>query len=459
MTKGAQQQKNHVGGSEMAEQAVLGAVLLRGASALAEVKDILRPSDFAVSFHQHVYSAMLACDRRGDAVDLLTVMEAMKREGAVDDPAALSRLTDGVPNMTNVGHYATIVLDYSVRRGVLRQAQIAQAEILSGGDTGSIIEAVESGLREEAGRRPSRWVQPFEEHLAGVMDEAEARERMEEGSTSGLPSGFGALDAMTGGWSAGDLVIIAGRPSQGKTALACNMATHAALSGRKVAIVSLEMTARALCRRILFSHAGVPERRARQAGLTGDDWAALSVSFTALRKAAIYVDEARGGTVDKIAARCARLKRERGLDMVVVDYLQLVSPSRRSDNRANDVGEVARGLKDIAMQLDVPVLAAAQVNRASTDRTNQRPRLSDLKESGAIEEAADVVAFIHRPEQYKQQAGEVVPREMRGVAEIIISKQRNGPTGIIQLAWRAECVRFDPASTTAGRMPYKDETE
>ena len=429
-----------------AERAVLGAILL-DPNALLMVLEKVREEEFYVEAHRLIYATCLALHERGQAVDLLTVTNYLREQGQLErvgGAAYLSSMVDALPDVANATHYGEIVHDKSVKRRLIVAAQ----KILTtcSMDHGEAREAVESAQRDV--------YHIAEDTLAGgllhIRGLAETElKNIEESRSSGsaltgLDTGYIRLNEMTSGFQNKDLVILAARPSMGKTSLGVNICTHAALRGKKkVAIFSLEMSAEQLVRRMLSAEGRVDQKRLSGGYLAKSDWPKLEMASQALQDADIWVDDSPGITVLELSAKARRLKQERGLDLVMVDYLQLMSGGSRFSSRNEEVSAISRGLKGVAKDLDLPLLVLSQLSRQPERRGgDHRPQLSDLRESGSIEQDADVVMFIIRPSVYDRETED--PRK----AELIIAKQRNGPIGDIDLVFQHEFTRFENADTS-----------
>jgi len=429
-----------------AERAVLGAILL-DPSALLMVIEKVRDEEFYIEAHRLIYATCLALHERGQAVDLLTVTNYLREQGQLErvgGASYLSSMVDALPDVANVTHYGEIVHDKSVKRRLIVAAQ----KILTtcSMDHGEAREAVESAQRDVYNIAEDTLAGGLQ-HIRGLA-ETELQNIEESRSTgsslTGIDTGFVRLNELTSGLQSKDLVILAGRPSMGKTSLGVNVCTHAALrTEKKVAIFSLEMSAQQLVRRMLSAEGRVDQKRLSGGYLAKSDWPKLEMAAQALQDANIWVDDSPGITVLELSAKARRLKTEQGLDLVMVDYLQLMSGGSRFSSRNEEVSAISRGLKAIAKDLDVPLLVLSQLSRQPERRGgDHRPQLSDLRESGSIEQDADVVMFILRPSVYDREVED--PRK----AELIIAKQRNGPIGDIDLVFQHEFTRFENADTS-----------
>ena len=439
-----------------AERSILGAVLLDN-HALNAAVERLRSEDFFLPQHRHIFERMVQLGEKQQAIDTITLMEDLARSGALEAAggvAYLSQLADGLPRATNVDHYARIVKEKAILRSLIYSASAIQEQALAAGDDADVIlDRAESTIFQLAEDRVKAG-------LIGVKDLVkESFDRLEkifsEGRRiTGLATGYAGLDNETAGLQPSELIILAARPSMGKTALALNMAENVALRQREpVAIFSLEMSKESLLLRLLASHARVDAHKFRTGHMNRDDWGHVTKSLAELGEAPIWIDDSASSTVLEMGAKARRLKRDRGLSLVIVDYIQLVVPStnRRNSNRQEEVSSISRALKALAKELKVPVVVLSQLTRAP-EREDRKPQLADLRESGAIEQDADVVLFINRPNFYKTDMAE----EDRAKAEIIIAKQRNGPTGNLNFVFLSRHTRFEEAAPDAWSSSGED---
>jgi len=432
-----------------AERSILGAVLLDNHALNAAVQ-ILRSEDFFLSQHRHIFERMVQLSEKQQAIDTITLMEDLARRGeleAAGGVAYLSQLADGLPRVTNVDHYSRIVKEKSILRGLIHStAAIQEQAFASGEDADVILDRAESKIFQLAEDRVKAG-------LIGVKDLVkDGFERLEkifsEGRRiTGLATGYAGLDNETAGLQPSELIILAARPSMGKTALALNIAENVGLRQREpVAIFSLEMSKESLLLRLLASEARVDAHKFRTGHMSRDDWGKVTSALANLGEAPIWIDDSASSTVLEMGAKARRLKRDRGLSLMIVDYLQLVVPtgSGRQTNRQEEVSSMSRALKGLAKELKVPIIVLSQLTRAP-EREDRKPQLADLRESGAIEQDADVVLFINRPNFYKTD----LPEEDRAKAELIIAKQRNGPTGLLNFVFLARHTRFEEAAPDA----------
>ena len=422
-----------------AERAVLGAVLIDN-DALFTVMEILVPSDFHQPSHRLLFSTMLDLSERGEPIDIVILADRLRSGGNLDKaggPDYLPTLADEVPTSAGVGNYAKIVKEKSVLRHLIEAStDIVQDCFESAGEVDELIDEAERRIFAISEQRIRTGFLSMKEIVKSSFKTIESLYEKKEHIT-GVASGFADIDDLTSGFQPSDLVIIAGRPSMGKTAFALNIAQQAALKSKKtVAIFSLEMAKEQLVMRMLCSEARIDAHRLRSGFLGTTDWPKLSTAAGRLAEASIFIDDTPAISSMEMRAKARRLKADKGLDLLIVDYLQLMS-GRRSDNREQEISEISRSCKALAKELAVPVLALSQLNRGVESRQDKRPILADLRESGAIEQDADVIIFIYRDEVYNKESMD------KGVAEIIIGKQRNGPVGIRKLTWMDKYTRFE----------------
>ena len=435
------------------EKSVLGAMLIER-EAIPQVVEILPPDAFYDAKHQHIYEAVQDLFERGNPVDLVTLTEELKRRDELDDvggPYYLTELTTEVASAANVEYHARIIAEKSLLRkmietmtSVVRQAYDPSA------DAFELLDEAESKIFQISDNQLRRAAAPMNKVVKDTFEHLEAIHGQDSGIT-GVPSGFPRLDDLTSGWQASDLIIIAARPSMGKTAFSLAAAQNAAThpdEATGVAVFSLEMGAQQLAQRMLTSQARVDAHKARTGRMADDDWQRLARAAGQLSDADIYIDDTPGLSVLELRAKCRRLKAEHDIGLVVVDYLQLMQASganlRSGANREQEIAHISRSLKGLAKELNLPVIALSQLNRAVENRGgDKRPQLSDLRESGSIEQDADVVAFIYRAERYGITVDEQ-GNSTEGIAEIIIGKQRNGPIGNVELAFVKQYARFEP---------------
>jgi len=428
-----------------AELSILGGILLDN-DAINAVLELLSPDDFYREQHRKIFNSMVTIAEKGEPVDLITLNDALKVTGVLDEvggPAYIASLADGVPTAANIVYYAKIVKEKAVLRGLINTAtEIVTKGYEESSDVDTFLDYAETRIFEisENKVRPSFYeIKSIVKDSFKTIEELYGRKDM----VTGVPTGFKKLDNMTSGFQRSDLIIIAGRPSMGKTAFCLNVALNSVkeeYEGRKpVAIFSLEMSKEQLVTRMLCSEARVDAGRLRGGFLAESDWPKLTRAAGVLSESPIFIDDTPAISVLEMRAKARRLKADKGLGMVIVDYLQLMRGRDAMKSREQEISEISRSLKALAKELHVPVIALSQLSRAVEQRGgDKRPMLSDLRESGSIEQDADVVLFVFREEFYKRD-----DEELKGLAEIIIGKQRNGPVGMVKLAWLSEFTRFE----------------
>jgi len=426
-----------------AEQSVLGGVLIED-RAITKVLDILTPQDFYREGHRKVFSAMMELFDKNEPVDFITLTEALKKKGTLEESGGIGYITslvDNVPTAANIQYYAKIVKEKAILRGLIA----ASSEIIADSyeakrDVDELLEKAESKIFEISEHKIKQPFSPIQKLVPETMNIIEHLYHKDLEIT-GVPTGFKDIDDMTAGLQPSDLIIIAGRPSMGKTALALNIALNAAFKHKvPVAIFSLEMSKEQLVMRMLASEARIELNRIRTGKFMADQWTKLTRAAGILLETNIYIDDSSGLNPLEMRAKARRLKVEADIGLVVVDYLQLMTGMGRAERRDLEISEISRSLKAMAKELKVPVVALSQLSRAVESRESKRPMLADLRESGAIEQDADVIAFIYRDEVYNPNTND------KGIAEIIIGKQRNGPTGTTRLTFINEHTRFEDHS-------------
>ncbi len=427
--------------AEEAERSVLGAILVDNQQYEC-AREILTAGAFYSRRNRRIFEALQQLVESGTALDVVTLKAELERAGALGEiggPAYLAELLEGVPRSANVEHYARIVKEKGMLRELIRCAQGILASALAAREpTEQLLDEAEKSIFRVAEQRLRSGFLPIsvtaEQSLKAIEELTRRRELI-----TGVPTGFRQLDELTAGLQRGDLVIIAARPSMGKTSLALNICTHAALGhGRTVGVFSLEMSHQQLFFRMLCSEGHVDAHRLRTGRVDREEWQGIIKEFGRLSAAPIYVDDTPGIGVMEMRAKARRLKRERGLDLLIVDYLQLMRGRERYENRQQEISDISRSLKELAKELELPVVALSQLSRAPEQRGgDRRPQLSDLRESGAIEQDADVVMFLFREELYKRD-----DPDLKGKAELIIGKQRNGPTGTVPLTFIRDYTQF-----------------
>ena len=425
-----------------AEQTVLGTILLQEHSIL-KVAEILSPEDFYRDAHKTIYRAMLDLFERREPHDLITVADLLgsrnKLEG-IGGAAYLASLTDLIPFSGPLVHHAELIRKKSILRQLIQtSSEVAARCYEDQDDIDALVDEAEKTIFEIAQSKKKQGFQPMSDVVPKAFDRiTQLFDRQEQ--ITGIATGYTELDRMTAGLQPADLIIIAGRPSMGKTALAMNIVQHVAVADRiPVAVFSLEMSVEQLALRMLCSIGRIDSQRIRTGRLIEKDWPDLTRATGMLTESPIFIDDTAGIGVLEMRAKARRLKSEHELGLVVVDYLQLMQGRAKTENRTQEISDISRSLKAMAKELEVPVIALSQLNRGLESRTDKRPQLSDLRESGAIEQDADVIGFIYRDEVYNK--AEDNPN--RGLAEIIIGKQRNGPTGIVKLTFRADITTFE----------------
>ena len=426
-----------------AEQSVLGGLML-DSEAWDLVADRVTEGDFYRHGHQVIFDAIRSLQDRAEPCDVITLSESLQARGKIEEAGGLTylgELAQGTPSSANIAAYADIVRERSITRQLTQVgARITEAGFNSEGrSVADLLDYAEQQVFDIAdkGAKGKKGFVAIEQVLPEVIEQLDELFNS-DGKLTGLSTGFSDLDEKTAGLQKGDLIIVAARPSMGKTALAMNLAENVAIREREpVAIFSMEMPAKQLANRLLASLGRVDTKRLRTGDLSEDDWPRITSAVTLLSEAPIYIDDTPALSPMELRARVRRLKRQHGLGMIVVDYLQLMQVSGKSDNRTAEISEISRTLKSLAKEMEVPVVALSQLNRALEQRPDKRPKMADLRESGAIEQDADLILFIYRDEVYNEDS------EAAGTAEIIIAKQRNGPIGTLRLAFVGQYTRFE----------------
>lgn len=422
-----------------AEQAVLGSVLIEP-SAFIPINERLKMEDFYRQAHQKLFQVMHDLAGKGEPVDLVTLAAELQKKKLLEEIGGIPYLTElagSVPTAANVEYYAKIVEEKSILRRLIRTAtQIAMLGYVGGEDATQIVDEAEKKILEISKRRIRGGFVPIRDVLMESYQQIESM-HFNKGQLSGISTGFVDVDRMTSGLKGSDLIIIAARPSMGKTALALNLAQNVAVrSGKTVAIFNLEMSASQMVMRMLAAEGNIDAQAFRTGNLSEEDWEKLTMAISSLSEAPIYIDDNPGVTVFDIRSKLRRLQAEHGLGLVVIDYLQLITGSRSGDSRQQEITEISRSLKLMAREFDVPIIALSQLSRAVEQRQDKRPMLSDLRESGAIEQDADLVAFLYRDDYYNEDS------EKKNIAELIIGKQRNGPVGKVELLFLKNYNKF-----------------
>ena len=430
-----------------AERSILGAILLDNHALNAAIEN-LKPEDFFLEQHRRVFNQMIALGEAQQAIDLVTLTESLHRVGELESSGGapyLAALADGMPRVSNVEYYARIVREKALLRNLIHATHNIQQRALEGEDgADTILDNAESSIFAIAEDRIKAGLIPVKDI---VRDNFERLEKIfrEGKSITGVSTGYTELDKLLSGLQPSELLILAARPSQGKTALALNFAENIAIrAGQPVAFFSLEMSKESLLQRLVASVAQIDAHKFRSGHLSREDWRRMTEALGTISSAPLWIDDAGSTSVLEIGAKARRLKRDKGLAMVVVDYLQLITGRGRFSNRQEEVSSISRGLKGLAKELQLPVLVLSQLTRAP-EREERGPQLSDLRESGAIEQDADVVMFIYRPHWSRMEAS---PEE-RDQAEIQVAKQRNGPTDKVRFVFRSRLTRFEEAAPDA----------
>lgn len=423
-----------------AEMAVLGSMLIDD-EAISVAVELLNKDYFYRDTHKKIFEAVSALYNAGKAVDLITLTDELKRNGTIDEIGGVSYLTllvNSVPTAANIKHYASIVKEKSILRALINNAtKIVTMCYESDGNVDEVVDNAERFIFEVSDRRPQSTFLHLKEI---IKDSIETIDRLyqKKAHVTGVPSGFIDFDIKTSGLQSSDLIVVAGRPSMGKSAFALSIAEYAGVVERiPLAFFSLEMSKEQLVQRMLCAHAKVDAHKVRTGYLATSDWPRLTAAAGKLSEAPIFIDDSPAISVMELRAKARRLKAHQDIQLIVLDYLQLMRGSSHAENRQQEISDISRSLKALARELNVPIVAISQLSRAVESRTDHRPQLSDLRESGAIEQDADVVVLILREEYYNPAP------DNQGIAEIIIAKQRNGPVGSIKLSFIKEYTRFE----------------
>lgn len=438
-----------------AEQSVLGAIII-DPNLINTTQEVLLPESFYRGAHQHIFRAMMNLSENQGEIDVVTLMDQLTKDGALSEaggPQYLAELSNNVPTTRNIQYYTNIVANLSLKRKLIQTADsIANDGYDNELELDAILSDAERRILELSSNRQSDGFKDIRDVLGQVYETAEELDQ-NSGQTPGIPTGYRDLDQMTAGFNRNDLIILAARPSVGKTAFALNIAQKVATheGSYTVGIFSLEMGADQLATRMICSSGNVDSNRLRTGTMTEEDWNRFTIAVGKLSRTKIFIDDTPGIRITDLRSKCRRLKQEHGLDMIVIDYLQLLqgSGSRFSDNRQQEVSEISRTLKAIARELECPVIALSQLSRGVEQRQDKRPMMSDIRESGSIEQDADIVAFLYRDDYYNRGEGEDDDGNMEpqsndenGEIEIIIAKQRNGPTGTVKLHFMKQYNKF-----------------
>ncbi|MBI4839738.1 MAG: replicative DNA helicase [candidate division NC10 bacterium] len=429
-----------------AEISVLGAVL-QDPGALLKTMEVLRPADFYKEAHRKIFSTCIDLFERNEPVDLVTLANELMRRKQLEEvggASSLSALVDAVPTAANVAYHARIVKDKALLYALIQKATaVVSRAYADKEDVDEVLDWAEQQIFEISQDKVSRSFVPVKSVLKGTFQLIE-KLYDRKSHVTGVPTGFKKFDEMTAGLQPSELIVVAGRPSMGKTSFCLNIAQHAAITeGIRVAIFSLEMSKEQLVQRMLCSVAKVDSHKLRTGFLSDADWPRLTTGAGILSESPIFIDDTPGISLLEMRAKARRLKAEQELGLVIIDYLQLISGRGRAESRQQEISEISRSLKAMAKDLNVPVVALSQLSRAVEARQPPRPQLSDLRESGAIEQDADVVTFLYRPAFYRVRKDEEGDESEDNTTEVIIGKQRNGPTGTVYLAFKREYTRFE----------------
>ncbi len=422
-----------------AEQSVIGSMII-DKHAIAKVMESLEEEDFYRDAHKTIFKTILEMFKNDTPVDLLTLLEYLKSTDMLEKAGGVTYITElsaSVPTTANLSAYIKIVSDKSTLRKLIKASTAIIEESYNKQDkVEDVVDVAEKKIFNIAEKRTSKDFEVLSDVLERGFLEIE-KIFNNKGEVTGVGSGFKDLDTMTSGFQPGDMILIAARPSMGKTTFALNIAEHAALKENKsVVIFSLEMSKEQLAYKLLCSEANVDMLKLRTGALEDEDWESIARATGPLSKAKVYIDDTAGVTIMEMRSKCRRLKLEYGIDLIVIDYLQLMSGGGSSDNRQQEVSEISRSIKALAKEMECPVIALSQLSRAPEQRADHRPMLSDLRESGSIEQDADLVMFLYRDEYYNKET------EDKNIGECIIAKQRNGPVGTVKMAWLGQYSKF-----------------
>lgn len=424
-----------------AEQSVLGAILIEQ-SAIAKISDILQPEDFYREAHKLVYRSAMTLFERGEAIDFITVIDMLRREEALERAGGISYITslaNGVPTAANIVFHAKIVLEKSLLRRLIHAAtDIAAMGYAETEEVERVLDHAEQKILEVATRKIGQDFAPIKEIIFSTLDKIDEMHKAKGGIT-GLSTGFTNLDKLTGGFQRSDLILIAARPSMGKTAFVLNVAQHMATRDKKsVAIFSLEMPREQLAMRMMCAEGLIDSQHFRTGAMSNDEWKNLVDAADRLSASPMFIDDTAGVNAVELRNKARRISKEHGLDCIIIDYLQLMDGGAHSriDNRQQQISDISRSLKALARELKVPVIALSQLSRGPESRTSRKPMLSDLRESGSLEQDADMVAFLYREDYYNPET------EKKNLTELIIAKNRNGPTETVELYFHKNFTRF-----------------
>ena len=424
-----------------AEQSVLGSILIEQ-SAIAKISDILQPEDFYREAHRMVYRAAMTLFERGEAIDFITVIDTLRREESLERAGGISYITslaNGVPTAANIVFHAKIVQEKSLLRRLIHAAtDIAALGYAETEEVERVLDQAEQKILEVATRKIGQDYAPIKEIIFSTLDKIDEMHKAKGGIT-GLSTGFTNLDKLTGGFQRSDLILIAARPSMGKTAFVLNVAQHMATRDKKsVAIFSLEMPREQLAMRMMCAEGLIDSQRFRTGAMSSDEWKNLVDAADRLSASPMFIDDTAGVNAVELRNKARRISKEHGLDCIIIDYLQLMDGGAHSriDNRQQQISDISRSLKALARELQVPVIALSQLSRGPESRTSRKPMLSDLRESGSLEQDADMVAFLYREDYYNPET------EKKNLTELIIAKNRNGPTETVELYFHKNFTRF-----------------
>ena len=424
-----------------AEQSVLGSILIEQ-SAIAKISDILQPEDFYREAHRMVYRAAMTLFERGEAIDFITVIDTLRREESLERAGGISYITslaNGVPTAANIVFHAKIVQEKSLLRRLIHAAtDIAALGYAETEEVERVLDQAEQKILEVATRKIGQDYAPIKEIIFSTLDKIDEMHKAKGGIT-GLSTGFTNLDKLTGGFQRSDLILIAARPSMGKTAFVLNVAQHMATRDKKsVAIFSLEMPREQLAMRMMCAEGLIDSQRFRTGAMSSEEWKNLVDAADRLSASPMFIDDTAGVNAVELRNKARRISKEHGLDCIIIDYLQLMDGGAHSriDNRQQQISDISRSLKALARELQVPVIALSQLSRGPESRTSRKPMLSDLRESGSLEQDADMVAFLYREDYYNPET------EKKNLTELIIAKNRNGPTETVELYFHKNFTRF-----------------
>ncbi|MDY3031940.1 MAG: replicative DNA helicase [Clostridia bacterium] len=426
--------------SQEAEQSVIGGILSNAPSCVGDAVEILKPSDFYFAQHAIIFKVITELFNENSAIDFVTVANRLSRDDKLDTVGGteyLKNAATGVPTTRNVAYYSNIVREKSILRNLIACSErISDMAYNAADKPDKILEQAEQLIFDVSSDREQNDIMRISDVLYTSYQQL-VEDSQNEGGITGLSTGFHELNRRTGGFHGGELILIAGRPGMGKSSFAVNIAEYVSISEKKtVAIFNLEMPKEQIVNRILCSQALVNSHKIRAGEMEPDDWRKIGEIVNKVELAPMYIDDTASITVSQIRAKCRRLKQTQNLAMVVIDYLQLMQSSGRTDSRQQEIAEISRSLKILAKELDVPVIALSQLSRASESRSDKRPMLSDLRESGAIEQDADMVMFLYRDDYYNKDT------EEKNIAECIVAKNRSGETGTFKLGWKGEFTKF-----------------